>query len=71
MDYLWHGGGFKGSFSMTDIQELFRRQAAWQKEQRSLTWAEKIRMVEAVRESILALRASAKDSKSPNQNSIN
>jgi|GEM_PF-3000541 hypothetical protein len=56
---------------MTDIQELFRRQAAWQKEQRSLTWAEKIRMVEAVRESILALRASAKDSNSPNQNSIN
>jgi hypothetical protein len=50
-----------------DVQELFRRQTEWQKKRQSLTWAEKIRMVEAIRESILELRGSAKDSKPPKE----
>ncbi len=37
--------------------ELFRRQAEWQKSRKSLSWSEKIRMVEAVREDVLRLRA--------------
>lgn len=42
---------------MTDeVRELLERQARWQKSRRSLSWAEKIRMVEAIRESILRLR---------------
>ena len=43
---------------MIDIQELFRRQAEWQKSRKALSWAEKIRMVEAIREDVLRLRAS-------------
>ena len=35
---------------MNDLRELFERQAAWQKQRVSLTWAEKIRMAAAVRE---------------------
>lgn len=41
---------------VTDMRELFERQAAWQARRRSLSWAEKLRMVEAVRESIIRLR---------------
>lgn len=44
---------------MIDIQDLFRRQTEWQKSRRALTWAEKIRLVEAIREDILKLRATA------------
>ena len=46
---------------MTEIQALFARQAEWQKRQKALSWAEKIRMAERVREAILRLRASATD----------
>lgn len=45
-----------------DVVKLLERQAAWQKSRAALTWEEKIRMVEAVRESVAqfaALRAKA------------
>jgi hypothetical protein len=42
---------------MTDVEELLKRQAQWQKSRHSLTWPEKIRMAERVRESIRQLRA--------------
>ena len=42
---------------MTDIQTLLKRQASWQRSRRSLSWPEKIRMAERVRDSILSLRA--------------
>jgi hypothetical protein len=42
---------------MTDLEELLRRQAQWQKSRQSLTWPEKIRMAERVRESVRQLRA--------------
>lgn len=43
---------------MTRIQELLERQSRWQKSRQALSWAEKIRMAERVRESALQLRAS-------------
>ena len=35
---------------VTDVRLLLERQAAWQKRRASLTWPEKVRMAEAVRE---------------------
>ncbi len=35
---------------MTDTRKLLERQAEWQKGRAALTWSEKIRMAEAVRE---------------------
>ena len=40
---------------MLDVRQLLERQAAWQKSRKSLTWPEKIRMAEAIRESVLEL----------------
>lgn len=42
---------------MTDLEAMLKRQADWQKSRRSLTWPEKIRMAERVRESVGQLRA--------------
>ncbi|MBI3405294.1 MAG: hypothetical protein HY046_07520 [Acidobacteria bacterium] len=39
-----------------ELKELFERQAAWQKGRAKLSWPEKIRMVEALRESIIRIR---------------
>jgi hypothetical protein len=41
---------------MSDIQKLLERQAEWQKSRKSLSWPEKIRMAEAIRESVLQIR---------------
>ena len=41
---------------MTEIQELLDRQARWQKGRKAMTWSEKIRMAEQVRESVRQLR---------------
>jgi hypothetical protein len=46
---------------MIDIQELFRRQAEWQKSRKSLSWSEKIRMVERMRDDVLKLRATKQE----------
>jgi hypothetical protein len=37
---------------------LLARQTEWQQARRSLSWAEKIRMVEAIRDSILQIQTS-------------
>jgi hypothetical protein len=42
---------------MTDLEQMLKRQAQWQKSRQSLTWPEKIRMAERVRESVGQLRA--------------
>jgi hypothetical protein len=47
---------------MTDLERMLERQAQWQKSRRSLTWAEKIRMAERVRESVGQIRARARPS---------
>ena len=41
---------------MNDVKKLLERQAAWQKRRKSIPWPEKIRIAEAIRESILQLR---------------
>ncbi len=43
---------------MDDIQRLLTRQAVWQRSRQSLSWPEKIRLAEMVRESVQQLRAS-------------
>ena len=45
---------------MSDIQRLLERQAEWQKRRKSLSWAEKIRMAEAIRESVLQFQRAAR-----------
>lgn len=41
---------------MDDVKELLERQALWQKSRKSLPWPEKIRIAEAIRESISQIR---------------
>jgi hypothetical protein len=45
-----------------DVQELLQRQAQWQKSRQALSWPEKIRMAEKIRDSIVALRSTSKES---------
>jgi hypothetical protein len=42
---------------MNDTQLLLERQAAWQKNRARLPWAEKIRMAEALRETLCRFRS--------------
>jgi len=42
---------------MTELKHMLERQAQWQTSRQSLTWPEKIRMAERVRESVRQLRA--------------
>lgn len=44
---------------MSDIHRLLERQARWQKARKALSWPEKIRMAEIIRESARQLRAEA------------
>jgi hypothetical protein len=50
------GNGLKRDFSMSDVEQLLERQAAWQKSRQSLSWREKIRLVEGIRASVIQLR---------------
>jgi hypothetical protein len=50
---------------MSEIKKLVERQAAWQKGRTALTWPEKIRMAEAVRDWVARLRR-ARLLRSPN-----
>ena len=43
---------------MNNIRELLKRQADWQKGRKTLSWPEKIRMAESIRESVLTFRRS-------------
>ena len=45
---------------MNDIEQMLERQARWQKSRQALSWPEKIRMAERIRESARLLRASGK-----------
>jgi hypothetical protein len=44
---------------MSEIQALLERQARWQRSRKALSWPEKIRMAERVRESVQQLRRPA------------
>ena len=50
---------------MNDIRDLLRRQARWQKARKDLPWPEKIRMAEAIRDSVLELSATGGQDKGP------
>jgi len=41
---------------MTDIDNLLKRQADWQKSRRHLSWSEKIRLVESLHDAIRQFR---------------
>lgn len=41
---------------MTDVRQLLARQAEWQRARGGLSWPEKVRMAEAMREAIVRLR---------------
>jgi hypothetical protein len=42
---------------MSDPIQMLKRQAQWQKNRQSLTWPEKLRLAERVRESVMQWRA--------------
>ena len=43
---------------MNDLEQMFERQAAWQRSRSNLPWAEKLRLSAVMRESLIALRQS-------------
>ena len=43
---------------MSDVKELLERQARWQRTRQALSWPEKVRLAEQVRESVRQLRRS-------------
>ena len=45
---------------MSEVQQLLARQARWQKTRQTLSWPEKIRMAERIRESVRQLRKTRK-----------
>jgi hypothetical protein len=45
---------------MSDVQRLLEKQAQWQKARKALSWPEKIRMAERIRESAIRLRATGR-----------
>lgn len=46
---------------MNEVQQLLERQARWQKARKNLSWPEKVRMAEVVRESTRRWRARSYD----------
>lgn len=52
---------------MRDVEKMLERQARWQKRRAALPWPEKIRMAEAIRESVRLLREGGgpKDGEAP------
>jgi hypothetical protein len=47
---------------MDDVKALFERQARWQRSRARLSWTEKLRMAEILREAALAMGSSQKKS---------
>ena len=43
---------------MIDVQQILQRQTQWQASRRTLSWPEKIRMAQSIRDSVLTLRTS-------------
>ena len=41
---------------MSEVEQLLKRQSAWQASRRRLSWPEKIRMAEAMRETLVRFR---------------
>jgi len=52
---------------MTEIPERLKKQAQWQKSRRDLSWPEKVRLAEAIRDSLESLRRSRSGANAPRQ----
>ncbi len=52
---------------MTRIPERLRKQAEWQRSRKDLSWPEKIRLAEAIRDSLEPLRRSGRGANPPRQ----
>jgi hypothetical protein len=50
---------------MDEVKALFERQARWQRSRARLSWTEKLRMAEILREAALAMASSQKKSEIP------
>ncbi len=50
---------------MTDVPERLKKQAEWQKSRRNLSWPEKVRRAEAIRDSVESLRRTASTGNPP------
>ena len=50
---------------VTDLNDLFRRQAEWQKARAGLSWSEKLKLAEVLRDAALAMRASGRQTEKP------
>lgn len=48
---------------MDNVKALFERQARWQRSRAKLSWTEKLRMAEILRDAALAIGSSQKKSK--------
>jgi hypothetical protein len=53
------GGDSRGDSLMNEISRILENQAKWQRQRAQLSWPEKIRMAENMRESIRFLRSGA------------
>ena len=55
---------------MDDVKALFKRQARWQRSRARLSWTEKLRMAEILREAALAMGSSQRKFKMIADNEI-
>ena len=55
---------------MTDPAELLRRQSAWQRERAQLSWGEKVRMAEEVREDVRKWARAGRDDSTAGPSSV-
>jgi hypothetical protein len=53
---------------MKDLEDLFKQQAEWQREQANLPWAEKLRLSVVMRKAAIALRQSRHNHTSSSDN---
>jgi hypothetical protein len=52
---------------MTEIPERLKKQAQWQKSRRDLSWPEKVRLAETMRDSVERLRQGRAEANAPRQ----
>ena len=50
---------------MIDVQEIFERQARWQRSRAKLSWAEKLRMAETLRLAALVMGKRRRKTRNP------
>ena len=67
MDCPKLGAGSKQDLPMSEIPERLKKQAQWQKSRRNLSWPEKVRLAEAIRDSLEPLRRSRSGANTPRQ----